>query len=1307
MHMLIFKNPVSGGMTRRTPVLVVSGVSSGVGKTSVTIGIMAALTCRGMRVQPFKVGPDYLDTMHHTIACGGLPSVNLDGYMMGRDGVLESFDRNCHASHADIAVVEGCMGLFDGRDGHTDCGSTAEIAKWLGAPVVLVVDAWCLGRSAAAMTHGYASFDPDVALAGVVFNKIGGESHATWLRDAITSSMFTRAIPVLGCLPKNANVVLPERHLGLHMPTEASNDSGAAVQDLLRSIVEAHMDMDMLVRAATASALPPTKSDELPRPSLDMFATLPPNLPPVRFGVAKDAAFCFYYHDNLHLLEMAGATLVYFSPIHDHALPRDLHGLVFGGGYPELHAAALDANATMRASIRAFAAAGGLIYAECGGLMYLAQHLHVSSTSSHAMVGLLPFDATMTPRMTMGYCEATPSPALARLLHLPHDLVFRCHQFHFSEATLHGAPLERVDAAGRGVGWKGVADAAYLSTMVRAHAMPPAPEGIVQDATIASYCHIHFGASPALPLALVHAARRRMRIVSFESSATEILGAVWTTPLDGHATTTTTLRGVSEFCDHPPWLVAPLPRLTRSLITATTSEAIEAQVQALHAAGVRNLHEIDTTFLASARPDIVFTQDACDRCATTESALARALDTADLPWASPVVCRPLTIAAILAQVEHIGHAVGEPDRGMRLRASLDARLAAVHAQVAAVDQKVRVLGLESAFPLVASGQWLPDMRARAGAVEALTQSSVGCPPRRLDWTADVLLSAPDVLVVACCGKTARQSASEVARHMSTQPGFWDLPAMQTGQLYVIDHDVLSRPGPRVVDGVEILAMLFYPDAGIAVHNTTAAVLQYVGPLRMPAASMVDDDALWVTVLPKETMDSVDPAQGWQVTPRTRSDDCPGAMAAHTVVVHQATKSLVLLAGDSQSKSLSRRMWRYEPTTTLPWTALDTTTVYGEEADVPTDRSNHAAAIWRDDVLVVFGGWDDAGLRPLAALELLDLRTNCWTHGSTVGTPPSARANPSLVVHDNRAIVFGGWDGHTRFNDVVCLDLTTWRWTRGALRDDTEVPAPRTDHSAVWWPKGEAMVVFGGTSVHGPLDDVWLLREHAWTRMTCTGDVLPPRTSHAAVLVQDHIMLVTGGQSPTSSVFDTCYALDLQTQMWTRVVDLPSRVCRHAMAVLDNVVYLYGGYDGARVTSTMWSIACGDGERGSNTPSQAIAAVDATREEESVASTPAATSWAPSTPLTWADIEADAAFADDVVEIDEMEDEDQPSERYRLLHRVACARGYVQYVDPTSGYTVFTSIFLQDRACCGYRCRHCPWGHKNVPKHSTVNATLEW
>ena len=332
------------------PTIVVAGTSSGVGKTTVAIGLMHTLHRAGVRVQPFKIGPDFLDGMQHEAACG-VASINLDGWMLGRGACLAAARLACAASGAEIAIVEGCMGLHDGRDGKTDDGSTAQVAKWLGAPVLLVLDAWNLARSAAAMVHGYKTFDPDVRLCGVVFNRVAGSAHGEWIKQAMASAPTTAAVAVLGCLPSDKQLHVPERLLGLLPPpptvgTSSTTDNGAASGRFaaLRRLVSDHVDLAALrAMASTAVVATPIAVPPASAPP----ATPPAPLPPVRIAIARDAAFCFFYHDNLRLLREAGATLLPFSPTADAALPAGASALYLIGGYPELHAPALAANSRM------------------------------------------------------------------------------------------------------------------------------------------------------------------------------------------------------------------------------------------------------------------------------------------------------------------------------------------------------------------------------------------------------------------------------------------------------------------------------------------------------------------------------------------------------------------------------------------------------------------------------------------------------------------------------------------------------------------------------------------------------------------------------------------------------------------------------------------------------------------------------------------------------------------------------------------------------------------------------------------------
>ncbi len=332
------------------PRLVVAGTASGIGKTSVMVGLTRALRERGLKVAVFKCGPDYLDPTYHVRAAGSTCH-NLDGWMMGRDAVLGTFARACDG--ADIALIEGVMGLFDGASPTTDDGSTAEIAKWLDAPVMLVVDVSGMARTVAAIARGVAAFDRALRLAGIFCNRLGSRGHLEILREALSD------LPVLGGLPNDPALTFPERHLGLRTADEqAVPDS--ILSELGRMTAE-WSDLDAI--RTVARAAPPVWC----QPSAKAGAA--PSSP-CRIGIAFDEAFHFYYEYNLHLLKSLGAELVYFSPISDRSLP-DVNGLYLGGGYPEIYAEALSANRSMREQIGAFAADGGTIYAECGGLMYL------------------------------------------------------------------------------------------------------------------------------------------------------------------------------------------------------------------------------------------------------------------------------------------------------------------------------------------------------------------------------------------------------------------------------------------------------------------------------------------------------------------------------------------------------------------------------------------------------------------------------------------------------------------------------------------------------------------------------------------------------------------------------------------------------------------------------------------------------------------------------------------------------------------------------------------------------------------------
>lgn len=451
---------------RAVPRIVIAGVSSGVGKTTVTVAIARALTARGLRVALFKCGPDYLDPTYHARAVG-LVCQNLDGWMMGREAVRGTF--LAATQGVDVALIEGVMGLFDGASPTSEEGSTAEIAKWLEAPVVLVVDAGGMARSVAALVAGFASFDPALNVAGVVANRVGSRGHAELLQRALRSSSF------LGALPRDAASEFPERHLGLRtadeqaVPESLFDAWGAVAAEWVR--LDAVLD---LARSAPVLAEEPAVS--------------PPGSSSVRarIGIAQDEAFHFYYADNLRRLEALGATLVRFSPVHDARLP-DVDGVYLGGGYPEVHAAALAANHAMRADVLAFAQTGGPIYAECGGLMFLTQAIRTLDGARHEMVGLLPTETCMREKLqALGYVEVETQ---TRSLLGEKGTRFRGHQFRYSELDPE-PPAALVERA---------------YSLRRRRGGETTREGYRCNNVVASYVHAHWASNPNVAAALVEA----------------------------------------------------------------------------------------------------------------------------------------------------------------------------------------------------------------------------------------------------------------------------------------------------------------------------------------------------------------------------------------------------------------------------------------------------------------------------------------------------------------------------------------------------------------------------------------------------------------------------------------------------------------------------------------------------------------------------------------------------------------------------------------------------------------------------------
>jgi cobyrinic acid a,c-diamide synthase len=448
------------------PRAVIAGTSSGVGKTTVVVGLCRALRSRGLKVAVFKAGPDYLDPTYHSRA-SGVRSHTLDGWMMGKAAVLDTFARAARGS--DIALVEGVMGLFDGASAVSEEGSTAQLAKWLEAPVFLVVDVSGMARTLAAVVQGFANFDGEVKLAGVFCNNVGSRSHLNLLREAVSSP------PIIGGLPKQPLLSFPERHLGLRTADEALPES---LFESWGEKVAEWVDLEHVLRIARSVEhlrLPPTSPD-------DQTAAVNGANHICRIGIAQDAAFHFYYEDNLRRLRALGAELVPFSPIKDARVPR-VDGLYFGGGYPELHAEALSENILMKEQISALGAAGAPIYAECGGLMYLTDGIKTLDGRVFSMTGLISGQAVMRDRLqALGYAEVetTEESILG-----PAGVRFRGHQFRYSELQQPAPEMNCV----------------YRLQRRRTGAVER--EGYCRGNILASYVHAHWASNPSVAAGFV------------------------------------------------------------------------------------------------------------------------------------------------------------------------------------------------------------------------------------------------------------------------------------------------------------------------------------------------------------------------------------------------------------------------------------------------------------------------------------------------------------------------------------------------------------------------------------------------------------------------------------------------------------------------------------------------------------------------------------------------------------------------------------------------------------------------------------
>ncbi|MFD5124396.1 cobyrinate a,c-diamide synthase [Streptomyces sp. NPDC058385] len=453
------------------PRLVIAAPSSGSGKTTVATGLMAAFAGRGLAVSPHKVGPDYIDPGYHALATGR-PGRNLDAYLCGPELVAPLFAHG--ARGCDLAVVEGVMGLFDGASGQGELASTAHVAKLLRAPVVLVVDASSQARSVAALVHGFASFDPEVRLAGVILNKVGSDRHEAILREALDES----GVPVFGALRRGAEVVTPSRHLGLVPVAERGAEAVAAVA-AMAELVRVGCDLDALyavARSAPSSGGAAWEPDALEPP--DRKGGGP------RVAVAGGPAFTFSYAEHSELLAAAGAEVVHFDPLRDEQLPDGTGALVIGGGFPEVYASELSANEPLRKAVGELARSGAPVVAECAGLLYLARSL-----DGRPMCGVLDADARMSERLTLGYRDAV---AVSDSVLAANGTRVRGHEFHRTvvEPGSGATPAWGITRPERRV------------------------EGFVRGGVHASYLHVHWASVP-------QAARRIVAQATEVARATE------------------------------------------------------------------------------------------------------------------------------------------------------------------------------------------------------------------------------------------------------------------------------------------------------------------------------------------------------------------------------------------------------------------------------------------------------------------------------------------------------------------------------------------------------------------------------------------------------------------------------------------------------------------------------------------------------------------------------------------------------------------------------------------------------------------
>ncbi|WP_000293346.1 cobyrinate a,c-diamide synthase, partial [Leptospira interrogans] len=451
----------------KIPRIVIGGTGSGVGKTTIALALTQILRKKGLKVATFKCGPDYLDPTYHSRASQKICH-NLDGWLMGKESVLNTFYQACH--NVDIAIIEGMMGLFDGHSPNSEIGSTAEIAKWLASPVLVVLDTRGMARTVSAILKGLKIFDPDLNLAGAFANFTGSLSHIQLLKDASTE------VPILGGLCKHSEQTFPERHLGLYSASEENVSEEKF--NFWGEEGEKSLEVNSILEIANSAP-------EISIPVSNINTTLKR----CKIGIAMDSAFHFYYEENLMRLRQAGAELVFFSPLSDSRL-TDVDGLYFGGGYPEVFAPTLSKNKSLLNYIRDLSYKNIPIYAECGGLMYLSKGIKLVEGEFFPMLGLISATSIMEKKLkALGYVEVTTKK---ETIFGEVGLRFRGHQFRYSDLELDESnPIELV------------------YNLRKRKSDQVSEEGYSKNSILASYIHAHWASNPSLAEGFVQSCLRK------------------------------------------------------------------------------------------------------------------------------------------------------------------------------------------------------------------------------------------------------------------------------------------------------------------------------------------------------------------------------------------------------------------------------------------------------------------------------------------------------------------------------------------------------------------------------------------------------------------------------------------------------------------------------------------------------------------------------------------------------------------------------------------------------------------------------